>query len=79
MHIENNLLVRKISISTRSLNNDVTQVVVPKALIPTALNIFHDNNLNAHCGVNRMYEQARAVVYWRNMERDMKEYIRNCK
>ena len=77
-YVENDLLVRKITISTRSLNNNVTQVVVPKTLIPSALSIFHDNILNAHCGANRMYEQARAEVYWKNMELDIKNYVKNC-
>ena len=73
------LLVRRVNIKTRSLSNNVTQAIVPKSLINTALSIVHDNNYFAHPGAERTYHQARQFLYWKNMESDIKQYIKNCK
>ena len=72
------VLVRKINLSTRSLFSKVQQIVIPKSLIKMALEIVHDNALVAHPGVDKTYEQARKQFYWKNMLKDIRKHIAEC-
>ena len=73
------LLVRRVVYKTRrSQGEEVVQVVVPRKLVPSALRIVHVLMGGDHCGVERTYFQARAKYFWKNMFRDIENFVRGC-
>src|ERR1043166_299777 len=40
--------------------------------------MMHDNELSGHFGMNATYEKIRQRYYWKNMRRDIEEYVRTC-
>ncbi|GBC54380.2 uncharacterized protein LOC115178352 [Rhizophagus irregularis DAOM 181602=DAOM 197198] len=40
--------------------------------------MMHDNELSGHFGMNATYEKMRERYYWKNMRKDIEEYIRTC-
>lgn len=55
---------------------DVLQVVVPNALIPTVLQLFHDDG--GHLGGYKTYSKIRQHFYWPGMRQDTKLYCMSC-
>jgi len=44
------------------------------------LKLFHDDPIHGgHCGINRLYLKLKAQYAWKNMLRDVKNYIKSCK
>ena len=74
--IVNNVLVRETKIKTRSVFNDVYQVLLPSSLVSAALEIFHDRK--SHSGVCKMIKEMRRQFFWRGMDKDIKRYIKQC-
>src|SRR6185369_12222247 len=40
--------------------------------------MMHDNELSGHFGINATYEKIREKYYWKNMKRDVEEYVKSC-
>lgn len=44
------------------------------------MNKFHTDKLyGAHCGQKKLYAKLRGNYYWKNMTRDIKKFVNNCK
>ena len=38
----------------------------------------HDDPLGGHFGIKKMYEKLKERYYWKNMTRDIREYVSSC-
>ena len=47
-------------------------------MVPVALKIVHEMMGGDHCGVERTYFQARKRYFWKNMHRDIDDFVKNC-
>ena len=54
------------------------QLVVPQNLKYHFLKIYHDGDLGAHFGYEKVLKAMREKYYWDNMARDIKEYVSTC-
>jgi hypothetical protein len=54
------------------------RVVIPKTLVPTVLECYHNLPFSAHQGVGRTVEFINCKYWWETMRRDVKEYIKVC-
>ena len=79
MTVENDLLVRKVRLNTRSMpDREVVQIVVPESLKKEILDSLHSYKLAAHPGCEKSYQQARLKYFWKNMFKDIEKYVKNC-
>lgn len=76
LFMKNNILCREALLG--SPGRRVTQVLVPKALVPHCLSLSHDTSHGAHPGADRNIKQLRLKYFWPNMARDIKEYVSQC-
>ena len=75
--LEDDILYRLPRLSSK-ISKISVQTVIPSNLIKAALTHSHDNNIAAHQGFLRTLERARDNFYWRNMARDVKQYVKCC-
>ena len=54
----------------------IRKLYIPQSLIPSVLQIYHD--LNIHPGYVRTLLACKSQVYWKGMEKDLREYISKC-
>jgi transposase InsO family protein len=56
----------------------VDRMYVPASLRDTFLQEAHDTPTSGHLGMTKTLDRLTRVVYWPNMERDVREYVRTC-
>ena len=77
LKLRNQVLVREIKLSFKDLPQEqVSQVIIPKSLVDNAIKIVHDDR--AHPGRDETIRQARMKYYWKDMVKDITEYIAQC-
>ena len=54
------------------------QLVIPQCLQPSILQELHSSNHSAHLGLEKTYHKARVRYFWKNMYRDIAQYIEKC-
>jgi len=54
------------------------QLFVPQKLRNSALKASHLPPLASHPGIHRTFQNARAMFYWPNMLRDVRQYVDSC-
>ena len=54
------------------------RVVLPKSLISTILDYYHDYELSGHLCFDKTYLKIKERYYWENMYNDIKDYIKSC-
>src|SRR5215470_12873108 len=40
--------------------------------------MMHDHPTSAHFGINATYEKTKERYYWKNMKKDIEEYVKTC-
>ena len=55
-----------------------SQIILPRELVPEALQMAHDNNLSGHLGEKRTLQRLREKFFWPNMSVDVREWYRSC-
>ena len=71
------MLVREIRLNFKDLPQElVSQVIITKSLVDNAMKIIHDDR--AHPGRDESIRQARMKYYWKDMVKDITEYIAQC-
>ena len=79
LELMGNLLVRKVRFRTRGFGDEeITQVVVPRTLVPSVLKILHVLMGGHHGGVERTFHNAKSSYFWRNMYSDVERFVKNC-
>lgn len=73
--IEND--INEIDIDALNEENEIEYLIDPVE-IKTVLKDFHDSPLGGHLGMSKTYQRIRRQYKWKNMQRDVNEYIRNC-
>ena len=77
LKLRNQVLAREIDLSFKDLPQEqVSQVIIPKSLVDNAIKIVHDDR--AHPGRDETIRQARMKYYWKDMVKDITEYIAQC-
>ncbi len=77
--LNDDLLVRHTYITTKDgPNRDVTQLIIPEALVRTMLQRIHCSTHADHPGKNRTLLLARMLYYWPKMRLDIIKYIDIC-
>lgn len=56
-------------------DEEVTQLVIPTALIPSALHLIHDSSVAGHPGHDYTLAMAHTKYYWPGMRRDIENHI----
>ncbi len=56
----------------------VTQIVIPSALVGTFLKLLHDTPQAGHPGSDRTLSMARAKYYWPSMSLDIEKHTAQC-
>ena len=59
-------------------DKDTFQLVIPKTMINTILQLFHDTPLIAHKSFDKTFNLIKTKYYWQFMARDIKNYIKAC-
>jgi transposase InsO family protein len=59
-------------------NDGSSLLVVPWNLIEQLLNLYHNNALSVHMSRDRMYSMLRNRYYWKNMHKDINEWVNAC-
>ena len=57
---------------------NVHRLYIPVQYIDTVLNNCHDHVLAAHFGFQRTYNRIRQRYFWKNMYRDVDNWVRSC-
>ena len=57
----------------------MAQLVIPRTLIATVLKNMHDDRLCGHLGMSKTIQKIAQRFTWKNMNRDIKNYILSCK
>ena len=70
------ILCRKLEVSPHTPAN--FQVVLPTALISTALTGLHGNQFSGHLSAERTLRKARRICYWPYMTRDVYKFCAEC-
>uniref|UniRef100_A0A6V7LHY6 RNA-directed DNA polymerase n=1 Tax=Bracon brevicornis TaxID=1563983 RepID=A0A6V7LHY6_9HYME len=60
----------------RKAQNDHWCLIIPEALQEPLIKAEHERL--GHCGVYKTYNHLRKFYYWRNMNRAIKKYVREC-
>ena len=58
--------------------SEMFQVVLPAALIPTALEGLHGNHFSGHLSAERTLQRARRICFWPYMARDINKFCAEC-
>lgn len=61
-----------------TLLNPANQINYSQEKIKTILKEFHDNPLGGHLGYKRMTKKIKLYHYWKNMTKDIKNYVNEC-
>ncbi|KAL7838997.1 hypothetical protein SRHO_G00256550 [Serrasalmus rhombeus] len=72
----NGLLCRHVRCS--SPNGHLSQVVVPRILVPEVLHFLHGHPAAGHYGVAKTLDRALRSFYWPYMSSDISQYCRQC-
>lgn len=54
-------------------------IISDETKIKTIMREYHDTPIGGHSGVTRTYKRIKSRFVWKNMKRDIKQYVRNCK
>ncbi len=54
------------------------QFCVPRKFIPTLLQNTHDSVVGGHLGLTKTYEKVHFNYFWKNMYKDVMDYVRSC-
>ena len=73
LFIKNNILYRVVK---DPVQGTLHQVVTPEKLKPKMLHGFHDSH--GHQGIERTIALIRSRCYWPKLEKDVKDYIKQC-
>ena len=57
---------------------NVNRLYIPVSHIDTVLNNCHDHVLAAHFGFQRTYNRIRQRYFWKNMYKDIDNWVRSC-
>ena len=77
--LQDNILVRDTYLTSKyDPKRLVTQIVVPKTIIPTILTLLHDSIHGGHQGKEKCLLQARLEYYWPTMRKDINTHIDKC-
>lgn len=59
-------------------NADSERIQVEESEIETILHEFHDAPLGGHVGAKRMKKRISTIFSWKNMKRDVENYVKQC-
>ena len=56
------------------------KIVIPcdSSLIKEVLELFHDSRVGGHEGVHKTWKRVRNELYWADMKKDIKKYVKDC-
>ncbi len=72
--LQDDVLCHKVTIS----KDEVTQLVIPSALVGPVLQLLHDTPQAGHPGRDKTLAAARAKYYWPTMRVDIEKHIAKC-
>ena len=56
----------------------IERVVVPECMIADALQLAHNAPLAGHMGFRRTWKRSRDAFWWKDMKKDVTEWVNNC-
>ena len=59
-------------------NTLITQIVVPKALVPLVLKLGHDDASAMHPGISATHKRIAMRYFWPKMAQDIRAYVSSC-
>jgi len=62
----------------RQFDNGTIRLVIPQTLVPKILRLFHDTPIMAHRAYAKTYPLIAQKYYWKNMLRDLRNFIKAC-
>ncbi len=75
--LQDNILYH-VTQPTRSDFYPRLQLVIPKCMQQAILVEIHSSDHAAHVGIEKSYEKARPRYYWKNMYKDLVQFIERC-
>ena len=78
--IDRELLYRQWQVNGKKTTPEevVTQLYIPVGFVDTVLSNCHDHVLVAHFGLQKTYHKIRQSYFWKNMYRDIDNWVRSC-
>ncbi len=58
--------------------NDHQLLVIPQAVVPELLELYHSHELSAHMSRDRLYQLLRKQYYWKGMFHDISQWVAAC-
>lgn len=68
----------KLNMNIHLYNANAERINVSPDEVETVLREFHDAPLGGHIGAKRMRKRVGLVYHWKNMRRDIENYVRQC-
>lgn len=60
--------------------DESTKIKIPKPQeIPDILNSYHDTSIGGHAGILKMLKNIKQSYKWKNMAKDVENYVKKCK
>jgi transposase InsO family protein len=78
-NLTSNYFLNEDNIIYHISKNGTKQKIVPRKLIPSILNLYHDDPINGgHLGINKTLKKISLIYYWDKMKKDITEWINSC-
>jgi transposase InsO family protein len=58
--------------------NDHRLLVIPQAVVPELLELYHSHELSAHMSRDRLYQMLRKQYFWKGMFQDINQWVAAC-
>jgi hypothetical protein len=58
--------------------NDHRLLVIPQAVVPELLELYHSHELSAHMSRDRLYQLLRKQYFWKGMFQDINQWVAAC-
>jgi hypothetical protein len=60
------------------IKKDIPHLVIKKEEYEGLMYLIHDHELSAHFGIRATQNKAREKYYWKNMDKDIENYVKSC-
>jgi transposase InsO family protein len=71
-------LLYKLMVMREGCNTKTKLIYLPSTMINDLLQVYHNNPLSGHFGVQRTYLKIKNKYWWPNMKRSIARYIQSC-
>ncbi len=76
--VDNLLFHARTAKAKRTKDMSHYQLVIPKVLIKTVVQLYHDSPISAHCGITETIDRMQETYYFTGLAKSVTHYIQSC-